>query len=499
MTAQHASSSALRRLAAECRCLPRLASTPAALSILAALAAGLALRLFFVLVYPEFDGDSAVYGMIAKNLLVHHSFALDKPFHPTLIRLPGYPFFLAIVFKLFGLMNYAPVRYIQLVIDLIGCLLIFGFVRDHVSRRAAHWALWLSALCPFTANYVTTPMTETISIFCVALALFAAGRLIRGLRTQDRLPWGYIVLTAAALSCAILFRPDGGLLLAAILPGIWWYTRRNTSGSAKPWLASLRAPVLCALLVALPFVPWTIRNYRVFNVFQPLAPRSCSDPGESTLPGYARWTKTWLVDLVSSYDVYWKGDDEAIDIHLLPNRAFDSPEEYAQTNQLILDYNEITSITPEIDDRFAALAQQRISRHPVRFYLVLPMARVADMWLRPRTEQLGAPSVFEEYLAPLPLRWWEWRAHRLTSLVAATYGLLNAALILVAIFGFARRRVPFAAMMIAYIVLRSLLLATLENAEPRYTLECYPILLIAAALAFGALDPPATADAQVPG
>jgi hypothetical protein len=49
--------------------------------------------------------------------------------------------------------------------------------------------------------------------------------------------------------------------------------------------------------------------------------------------------------------------------------------------------------------------------------------------------------------------------------------------------GFLRRRVPFAALLGAYLVFRCLLLATIENAEPRYTLEAFPIVLIAAALA----------------
>jgi hypothetical protein len=321
-------------------------------------------------------------------------------------------------------------------------------------------------------------MTETSSIFCVALSLFAAGRLISGIRTWGRFSWGWLALTATALGCAVLFRPDGGLLSAAIVPGIWWYTRRTQLR------ASWRAALVCSLLVTLPFIPWTIRNYRVFHVFQPLAPRFATDPGVDPLPGYVRWTKTWLVEYVSSGDVYWKGDDVPIDIHLLPSRAFDSAEEYAQTNQLILDYNDLSTITPEIDARFAALAQQRVSRHPVRFYLVLPLARVTDMWLRPRTELLSDPPAIDSFKGTLPIRWWQWREHRLGSLLAIAYGLLNAALLLTALFGFARRRVPFAGMMIAYILLRSLLLATIENAEPRYTLECFPILLIAAALVF---------------
>jgi hypothetical protein len=432
-----------------------------------ALLAGASLRWFFILVYPEYDGDTGVYGTIAKNILLHRAYALDNPFHLTLIRLPGYPLFLALIFKVFGMESYGVVRHIQGVVDLGSCLLIAGFVGDHGSRRAAHWALWLAALCPFTANYTAVPLTETNSIFCVALGIFASGRLIARIRSRGRLPWTWLLLTSLALSCAILFRPDGVLLSAAVLPGIWWTARRNSA------LHSLRAALVCALLAALPFIPWTIRNYRAFHVFQPLAPRYANDPGEDPLPGYVRWTKTWLADYVSSPEVYWRGDDIAIDVHMLPNRAFDSPDEYRQTDKLIADYNVDTTITPELDARFAALAQQRISRRPLRYYVVLPLARVTDMALRPRTELLTDA---------LPIRWWEWGKHPTGSLIALCYGLLNAGLLVLALMGFARRRVPFAAMLGAYIVLRCMLLATMENADPRYTLEWFPILIVAAAV-----------------
>jgi hypothetical protein len=38
-------------------------------------------------------------------------------------------------------------------------------------------------------------------------------------------------------------------------------------------------------------------------------------------------------------------------------------------------------------------------------------------------------------------------------------------------------------MLCAYIIFRCLLLATMENAEPRYTLEAFPIVIVAAAVA----------------
>jgi hypothetical protein len=136
-----------------------------------------------------------------------------------------------------------------------------------------------------------------------------------------------------------------------------------------------------------------------------------------------------------------------------------------------------TTITPELDARFATLAQQRISRHPLRYYLLLPVARLADMALRPRTELLSDA---------LPTRWWEWRDHPAGSLLAFSYGLLNTSLLAVAAIGFARKRVPFAGMLMAYMILRCALLLTMENADPRYTLEWFPILIVAAAVAFAA-------------
>jgi hypothetical protein len=35
-----------------------------------------------------------------------------------------------------------------------------------------------------------------------------------------------------------------------------------------------------------------------------------------------------------------------------------------------------------------------------------------------------------------------------------------------------------------FVLLRSLFLGTLENPEPRYTLECYPVVIVAAAALF---------------
>jgi hypothetical protein len=50
-----------------------------------------------------------------------------------------------------------------------------------------------------------------------------------------------------------------------------------------------------------------------------------------------------------------------------------------------------------------------------------------------------------------------------------------------AVVGVVRRRVPWVAMVVVYVGLRCVLLGTMENSEPRYTLEAFPMVIACAA------------------
>ena len=69
--------------------------------------------------------------------------------------------------------------------------------------------------------------------------------------------------------------------------------------------SSTRMAAVCVLLALAPFAVWTARNWSVFHVFEPLAPRLATDPGESANPGWERWVKSWCLDFVSTYEIYW--------------------------------------------------------------------------------------------------------------------------------------------------------------------------------------------------
>ncbi len=215
-------------------------------------------------------------------------------------------------------------------------------------------------------------------------------------------------------------------------------------------------------------MPWAVRNWRDFHSFEPLAPRYASDPDEFVPSGFDKWVRTWMVDYVSTEEVYWQIPGDEFDFRLLPSRAFDSAQEREQTQAIFNDYSKTHVVDPALNARFAELADQRVARSPFRYYVWLPTLRIADMWLRPRTEML-----------PLDTRWWEYANDTESCVLATLWGVLNLLFLFAAVMGATRGPRPqYLALMLLFVLLRSAFLGTLENPEPRYTLECFPVVLL---------------------
>jgi len=434
--------------------------------------AALALRLLFLFRFPAITADSLIYGDIARNWLQHGIYAVTDAgkIVPTFIRLPGYPAFLALVFSVFGMDHYRTAMLLQIFVDLGTCFLIADMARRLLSPRAAKAAFLLAGLCPFFANYAAAALTETWEIFFTALALDLALAALQ--TTQQLRVWMYCGL---AIGAAILLRPDGGLLLAAIELYLAALALRGLSfsGSSPGFSGFMRAGLIVALVSLAPLIPWTLRNFYTLHRFQPLAPRYANEEHEFVPMGFNRWVKTWMADYVSVEEIYWAVPGEPIDVEKLPGRAFDSPAQQAQTAQLLSDYNQVLHITPELDKRFEALAEERIRDHPLRYYLWLPLVRITDMWLRPRTSIL-----------PSDTRWWEYNDDPRWSALAVALGVIGLFYLAAALAGLLRGRfAPHLGLLLTFVVLRSVFLGTLENPEPRYTLELYPAAICLAALA----------------
>ncbi len=446
--------------------------------------AALGLRLFLVVYFPSVADDSKFYADIATNWLQHGVYGITNSgvITPTLARLPGYPAFLAVIFALFGVGNFRAVLLVQVLFDLATCFLIADLARRLFSWRAAQAAFLLAALCPFLANYAAAALTETLETFFTTLALDLAfcGLEIgeTGSAASSRAGW---LGCGLAIGGAILLRPDGGILLAAIGGYLLWLlARRMRTSPGVPFELRLRpqAIIWAGLLVAIgafaPLIPWTARNLHSMHRFEPLAPRYATDSDDVAMYGFNRWVKTWIADYVSVQEIYWSVPGAEIDITKLPRRAFDSPQQQQQTSALLADYNRDHEMTPKLDAGFATLAADRVHDSPFRYYIWLPAVRIADMWLRPRTE-----------LFPSDPRWWEFNDDHRWLAVSLGLGLVNLLYVSLGLAGLVRSREFFGiGLFVLFLLLRSTFLGSLENPEPRYTLECYPVVIVLASALF---------------
>jgi hypothetical protein len=112
--------------------------------------------------------------------------------------------------------------------------------------------------------------------------------------------------------------------------------------------------------------------------------------------------------------------------------------------------------------------------NPLRYTIWLPFLRTADMWLRPRTEILHIDT-----------RWWDFDEHRKESTFAVLWAGLNLLFLLAAFRGWMQWKLGLAGVfVVSFVLLRSMFLSSLENPEPRYMLECFPVLLALAGGAF---------------
>jgi hypothetical protein len=467
-----------------------------------ALAAGLCLRLFFVFKFPANSGDTVLYEQMAANWLQHHVYAMEVfgRITPVDLRMPGYPAFLAVVYAVTGKTGvgaHLVVMLAQAVVDLLSCVLIatlastlFLMVNEsNPPGRVFRAALWLAALCPFTANYVAVPLTEVFATFFTVAALIPLGLLVGRTRNNGwmfiKKDWrfannyGYLAALAALLAgVGTLFRPETPLLLVAawIVLGVVLVSQHE----ANRWVLTVAG---MGLLCATPLAPWAVRNAVSLHEFQFLAPKNSNLPGELVPYGFMSWEKTWLYRFRDVYLVPWKLNDEAIRVEDIPARAFDTAEERERVAAILEPYNNDLTLTAEEDAAFGELARQRTARHPLRTYVWLPLARAVTMWFTPRIELIPVSGT----VFPLVQ---SWREDKIDQSVTVGLFLLNIAYVGLAIWGALRlwrqsaSARPAAAVLITFIVLRTMFLTTLETPEPRYVLVCFPAIIALAAQVF---------------
>jgi hypothetical protein len=467
-----------------------------------ALAAGFCLRLYFVFKFPANSSDTVLYEQIATNWLKHHLYAMDVggAVTPVDLRMPGYPAFLAVAYALTGRTGEGARHWVmlaQIAVDLFSCLVTAGLATMLLlmanerarPRRVFSVALWLAALCPFTANYTAVPLTEVFAVFLTAASLIAlctlanrssggGFRIVKNHWVLGTDYWIWAMMGGLLVGLGTLFRPETPLLLVAA-----WIVISVVLILQGEIRRAVGTVVVTGLLCAIPLTPWAIRNAITLHELRFLAPKDSNLPGELVPKGFMAWEKTWLFRVRDCYLVPWRLNGEAIFVDDIPARAFDTPEERQRVAAILEQYNTELTLTPEEDEAFAQIARERNARHPLRTYLWLPLARAVTIWFTPRIELLPISG----HVFPLA------QMHEddpVDQEVTSAFFFINIFYVGLGAWGGIRlwrwnsAARPAVVFLVLFILIRTAFLTTLETPEPRYVLVCFPALIAMGAQVF---------------
>jgi len=263
---------------------------------------------------------------------------------PTDERLPGYPGFLAVIFALFGPMNFRAVMIVQILVDLGTCFIVADLARRVVSDRVARIAFVLVALCPFSRTTRRPLLTETLEVFFTAIALDCAAAGFDRLE-REQVRWRAWV--GSGLSVAACILRVHGPHSSGVHRSLSGVSNRQTLARSFQPVPALKALILvkpvrassaCALDTAQSSHPSSLpaaRAHAYANEQEELAPR-----------GFNRWVATWIIDYASVEEIYWSVPGDQIDADKLAVARLQFPGQRDETLALIGDYNQSTELTP---------------------------------------------------------------------------------------------------------------------------------------------------------
>ncbi len=197
-------------------------------------------------------GDASQYILIAKNIASGNGFNMLPNSNLLANRAPFFPFILAGVFKFFG-QSYWPARIFQVCMSSLVPVITYSIAKEVVSKRAAMISACISIFYPFYVFYSAYVLTETLFVFLSCFSLLYLIRFVKTGSYQDAL------LAGMFLGLSALTRPIALGFGVFFVVCYFFIPRRRFKGSAA---------ILAAMFLVI--LPWTIRNYIVFEKFVPL-------------------------------------------------------------------------------------------------------------------------------------------------------------------------------------------------------------------------------------
>ena len=225
--------------------------------------------------------DAVLYDNAARWFMDTGTFSVNASLNASAWVVPGYSFFLSIVYWVFGFgsSSLTAVRFIQVILSVLTILVIYRVALRLQGRKLGIAFVVLAALYPpfLLANEYL--LTEVLYTFSLSLVVLFGFRLLEKASWKNALAFGVLLaLSAYVRPPAAIWGMVPFLLLLKKVP----FKR----------LAALSAVALVAFCLCLS--PWWIRNARIYDRFVPF----------TTNTGFTLVRGTYEMYSAEGYDVF---------------------------------------------------------------------------------------------------------------------------------------------------------------------------------------------------
>lgn len=196
--------------------------------------------------------DGLQYHELALSMLNDGGFKLDGEY--SMMREPAYPFFIFLVYKLFGVSLFA-VAIFQVIMHAAIILIAYYLANKIFNERIAKLSMGLLILFPMFYIYTSAPLSEIFA--CLLAMLFF---LFFYLAEQKG---NYIFFAIAGLFLGGLVLTKAMFFLFIVFPLLLLFA--NGIKSAKGF--DFKKPLIMLFFFALVILPWMARNYSHFKEF----------------------------------------------------------------------------------------------------------------------------------------------------------------------------------------------------------------------------------------
>jgi hypothetical protein len=170
-------------------------------------------------------------------------------FVPEVIRTPGYPAFVAAVYRVFGVGNDLAVAIAQAFVFALICLMVFAIARRAAGERSALAGAAMTALYSPLPYFGSLILTELWTAFMATAAILVCLRAVQQGRTVDYVLAGMLFTATTVVRPAFVLMP---FFFAIAVPLL--VRRQRSAAALKNWAA-------LAVAAAIALLPWLAYNY----------------------------------------------------------------------------------------------------------------------------------------------------------------------------------------------------------------------------------------------